>query len=239
MLKSGYDVASLARSIKAWGREFGFQNVGIADTDLSSAETHLATWLDKGWHGEMDYMARHGTRRTRPAELVPGTLRVIACRMNYAADLEDGWAALADGERAYVARYARGRDYHKVLRSRLQRLADRIADEVGDFGHRVFTDSAPVMEVELAAEGRPRLARQAHAAAHARSGVVLLSRRDLHRPSAAGGRAGSESLRQLHEMHRALPHAGDPRPVQPRRAALHLLPHDRAQGFDPGRVAAR
>lgn len=150
MLNTGYDVASLARSIKAWGREFGFQSVGIADTDLSTAETHLAAWLDRGWHGEMDYMARHGTRRTRPAELVPGTLRVIACRMNYAALLDDGWSALADGERACVARYARGRDYHKVLRGRLQRLAERITGEVGEFGHRVFTDSAPVMEVELA-----------------------------------------------------------------------------------------
>ena len=152
MLKSGYDYASLALSIKAWGREFGFQNVAIADTDLSRAETHLAAWLKRGWHGEMDYMARHGTRRTRPAELVPGTLRVIACRMNYSPSLGDGWAELADGEHAYIARYARGRDYHKVLRSRLQRLADRIADEVGEFGHRVFTDSAPVMEVELAAK---------------------------------------------------------------------------------------
>ncbi len=152
MLKSGYDIANLARSVKAWGREFGFQGVAIADTDLSNAETHLAAWLDRGWHGEMDYMARHGTRRTRPAELVPGTLRVIACRMNYAAQLDDGWANLADGQRAYVARYARGRDYHKVMRSRLQQLADRIAHEVGEFGHRVFTDSAPVMEVELAAK---------------------------------------------------------------------------------------
>ena len=152
MLKTDYDVESLALSIKAWGREFGFQNVAIADTDLSRAETHLAAWLKRGWHGEMDYMARHGTRRTRPAELVPGTLRVIACRMNYSPSLGDGWAELADGEHAYIARYARGRDYHKVLRSRLQRLADRIADEVGEFGHRVFTDSAPVMEVELAAK---------------------------------------------------------------------------------------
>jgi len=152
MLKSGYDYASLALSIKAWGREFGFQDVGIADTDLSGAEAHLAAWLERGWHGEMDYMARHGARRTRPGELVPGTLRVIACRMNYASDLGDGWDELTDGKRAYIARYARGRDYHKVLRSRLQQLADRIAGEVGEFGHRVFTDSAPVMEVELAAK---------------------------------------------------------------------------------------
>ena len=152
MLESGYDYASLALSIKAWGRELGFQAVGVADTDLSAAEAHLASWLERGWHGEMDYMARHGERRSRPGELVPGTLRVIACRMNYVAEVGEGWPEISDDGRAYIARYARGRDYHKVLRTRLQRLADRIAGEVGEFGHRVFTDSAPVMEVELASK---------------------------------------------------------------------------------------
>ena len=150
MPTADYDFASLAVSAKAWGRQLGFQGVGIADTDLSTAATHLAAWLARGWHGEMDYMARHGAARSRPADLVPGTLRVIACRMNYLPQDGDGWAELADGEHAYVARYARGRDYHKVLRSRLQKLADRIKSEVGEFGYRVFTDSAPVMEVELA-----------------------------------------------------------------------------------------
>ncbi len=152
MLESGYDYASLALSIKAWGRELGFQAVGVADTDLSAAEAHLASWLERGWHGEMDYMARHGERRSRPGELVPGTLRVIACRMNYVAETGEGWPEISDDGRAYIARYARGRDYHKVLRTRLQKLADRIAGEVGEFGHRVFTDSAPVMEVELASK---------------------------------------------------------------------------------------
>ena len=152
MLESGYDYASLALSIKAWGRELGFQAVGVADTDLSAAEAHLASWLERGWHGEMDYMARHGVRRSRPGELVPGTLRVIACRMNYVAEVGEGWPEISDDGRAYIARYARGRDYHKVLRTRLQKLADRISGEVGEFGHRVFTDSAPVMEVELASK---------------------------------------------------------------------------------------
>ncbi len=152
MLESGYDYASLALSIKAWGRELGFQAVGVADTDLSAAEAHLASWLERGWHGEMDYMARHGERRSRPGELVPGTLRVIACRMNYVAEVGEGWPEISNDGRAYIARYARGRDYHKVMRTRLQKLADRIAGEVGEFGHRVFTDSAPVMEVELASK---------------------------------------------------------------------------------------
>src|SRR3954465_920993 len=117
------DLGSLALSIKSWGREAGFQEVGIAGTDLSNAEPHLAAWLERGWHGEMDYMARHGTRRSRPAELIPGTVRVIACRMDYLTASGDGWPQLGDDQHAYVARYARGRDYHKVLRSRLQQLA--------------------------------------------------------------------------------------------------------------------
>ena len=144
-------MAALADQIKQWGAELGFQAVGIADVDLSEAGGQLAEWLGLGWHGEMDYMARHAGLRERPAELVPGTVRVISCRMDYLAD-EPGEVAeeLADGARAYVARYARGRDYHKVMRSRLQRLCDRIAAERGPFRHRAFADSAPVMEVELA-----------------------------------------------------------------------------------------
>jgi len=143
------DPAALARSIKHWGAELGFQAVGIADADLSAAEPRLLEWLAKGWHGEMEYMARHGALRARPGELRPGTLRVISCRMNYAMDVAEGLPE--EPSQAYVARYARGRDYHKVLRDRLQKLCDRIAREAGAFGYRAFTDSAPVMEVELAA----------------------------------------------------------------------------------------
>ena len=143
------DHAALAQRIKAWGAELGFQGVGIAEADLSAAEPRLLDWLSKGWHGEMEYMARHGALRARPAELRPGTLRVISCRMNYASDVAEGISE--NGSNAYIARYARGRDYHKVLRDRLQKLCERIAAEAGEFGYRVFTDSAPVMEVELAA----------------------------------------------------------------------------------------
>ena len=145
-------MAALANQIKQWGAELGFQAVGIADLDLSEAGSRLAEWLAMGWHGEMDYMAHHAGLRARPADLVPGALRVITCRMDYLADAPGSVEAeLADPSRAYVARYARGRDYHKVLRGRLQRLCDRIAAERGAFGYRVFADSAPVMEVELAA----------------------------------------------------------------------------------------
>jgi epoxyqueuosine reductase len=144
------DFAMLAATIKAWGGELGFQAVGIADVDLGPAEQRLLEWLSAGRHGELDYMARHGAKRARPAELVPGTVRVITARMDYLPEAVDSWQVVEDGERAFVSRYALGRDYHKVLRGRLQRLADRVAAEIGAFGYRVFTDSAPVMEVELA-----------------------------------------------------------------------------------------
>ncbi len=140
----------LVSRIRHWAAELGFQQVGIADCDLAEAETRLMDWLSRGWQGDMDYLSAHGTRRTRPAELVPGTLRVISARMNYfPAEAADSWDVMRDGSRAYVARYAVGRDYHKVLRGRLQKLCDCIA-AVTPFHYRVFTDSAPVMEVELA-----------------------------------------------------------------------------------------
>lgn len=143
--------AALALAIKSWGRDLGFQQVGIADTDLSAAEAHLFDWLAEDLHGEMGYMARHGTRRSRPAELLPGTRTVISVRMDYLPESREYIAqALADPAVAFVSRYALGRDYHKTLRHRLQRLVARIAEAVGPFGHRVFSDSAPVLEKPLA-----------------------------------------------------------------------------------------
>jgi len=147
------DFTHLKKRILDWGLELGFSRIGVADVDLGEAEGRLRQWLSKGFHGEMHYMQRHGPRRSRPAELVPGTLRVISVRLDYwpagAADVE---AVLRDAARAYVSRYALGRDYHKVLRGRLQKLAERIEQHVGPFHYRVFSDSAPVMEVELAAK---------------------------------------------------------------------------------------
>ena len=148
------DHAALAARIKRWGKELGFQAVGIADADLSGAAPRLERWLGMKWHGEMDYMARHAALRSRPAQLLPGTRRVISCRMNYLPAhpaQEDEWRAIESPARAYVARYARGRDYHKVMRARLKELCGKISEDIGPFGHRAFTDSAPVMEVELAA----------------------------------------------------------------------------------------
>jgi len=148
-----HDWRALADSIGAWGRELGFQSVGIADTELSREEAHLVDWLAAGRHGEMDYMARHGVTRARPASLVAGTISVISARMNYwPAAARDAREVLDEPMTGYVSRYAMGRDYHKVLRSRLAALATRIEGAIGPFGHRVFSDSAPVMEVALGAK---------------------------------------------------------------------------------------
>jgi epoxyqueuosine reductase len=150
------DLPALALAIKGWGRELGFADVGIAGIDLTAAEAGLDAWLAQGHHGEMDYMASHGSKRARPADLVPGTVRVISARMDYLpVDTPEDWrereaARLLEPGAAVVSLYARGRDYHKVLRARLQLLADRISAAIGPFGYRVFTDSAPVMELPLA-----------------------------------------------------------------------------------------
>ena len=147
-MKAG-EGAALVECIRQWATELGFAAVGVASVDLGDAENGLEAWLAGGFHGEMDYMLRHGMKRARPVELVPGTLRVISARMDYWPQAAPAECVLADGTRAYVSRYALGRDYHKVLRSRLQKLAERIAEAV-PHGYRVFTDSAPVLEVELA-----------------------------------------------------------------------------------------
>ncbi len=142
---------TLLRNIKAWGAELGFARVGVARIDLSADEAHFLEWLQQGFHGEMQYMQRHGVKRTRPAALVPGTVSCISVRMDYwPAAAADAAAVLADESVAYVSRYALGRDYHKLLRHRLQQLATRIGAAIGPFGHRVFTDSAPVLEKALA-----------------------------------------------------------------------------------------
>jgi epoxyqueuosine reductase len=152
------DLENLALSIKDWARELGFAGLAVAEATLADDGRGLQEWLDNGYHGEMDYIAAHGSKRARPAELVPGTVRVISARMDY-LPVSSGadWRTLearrlADDGAATISVYARGRDYHKILRSRLQQLAERITAAVGDFGYRVFTDSAPVMEVAFAAQ---------------------------------------------------------------------------------------
>ena len=151
------DVAALSMAqLQTWGQELGFSQIGVAGVDLHSAEAGLLAWLEAGFHGGMDYMQRHGLKRARPAELVPGTISVITARMDYLPrSTPPGWQTIEMGRlqspgTGTVALYARGRDYHKVLRSRLQTLAERLAAHLGPLGHRVFTDSAPVLEAELA-----------------------------------------------------------------------------------------
>jgi epoxyqueuosine reductase len=145
------EAVRLMPDIRRWSLELGFQHVGVSDLDLGQAEARLSKWLDEGNHGTMDYMQRHGRKRSRPAELVPGTLRIISVRMDYLPQAQDEAIQLLDHDsRAYVSRYALGRDYHKVLRRRLRDLARRIETRVGDFGYRVFVDSAPVLEKPIA-----------------------------------------------------------------------------------------
>jgi epoxyqueuosine reductase len=152
-----FDGQRLLQQLGEWARELGFSQIGVAGVDLASAEPGLLSWLAAGFHGSMGYMAAHGLKRARPAELVPGSVRVLTARMDYLPRgsgpdwVAAEWKRLAAPAQATVSVYARGRDYHKVLRQRLQQLAGRLAAAVGPLGHRVFTDSAPVLEVELAA----------------------------------------------------------------------------------------
>lgn len=141
----------LSAYVKRCAQELGLSHCAITDTALGEHETHLLNWLESGFHGTMDYMERHGVMRSRPAELLPGTVRIISVRMDYfPPDAADAWTILEDPTRAYVSRYALGRDYHKVLRKRLQSLATRLSDRYGEFGYRAFVDSAPVLEKAIA-----------------------------------------------------------------------------------------
>ncbi|RPD96266.1 tRNA epoxyqueuosine(34) reductase QueG [Candidatus Pantoea deserta] len=146
------DLHQLAQQIKQWGKDLGFQQVGITDTDLSAEEPRLQAWLDKQYHGEMEWMARHGMMRARPHELLPGTLRVISVRMNYLPAKAAFASTLKNPQLGYVSRYALGRDYHKVLRNRLKKLGDKIQEACGELNFRPFVDSAPLLERPLAAK---------------------------------------------------------------------------------------
>lgn len=139
------------KQIKQWGVELGFQQVGISNTDLQEAEQYLSRWINDGFHGKMEYMHKHGLKRSRPALLLPGTKSVISVRMEYLPESKNEMeSALQNPVNAYISRYALGRDYHKIMRKRLQKLATKIQQEIGDFGYRAFVDSAPVLEKALA-----------------------------------------------------------------------------------------
>jgi len=151
MNNTNTDFDKLAQDIREWSKELGFNEIGITNTELSEHEAHLMNWLAAGYHGEMHYMDQHGTKRSRPETLIPGTIRIISTRLNYQApEAVNEEEVLNNSQQAYISRYALGRDYHKVIRKRLQKLADKIALEVGPFGYRAFVDSAPVLEKALA-----------------------------------------------------------------------------------------
>ncbi|GJM12180.1 MAG: epoxyqueuosine reductase [Pseudohongiella sp.] len=147
---SEIDFKQIASDIKSWGMELGFQEVSITDIDLSEYEHHLAEWIERNYHGAMSYMAENHDKRCHPEQLVPGTIRVVCVRLDYSLESEDSLDSMENTGKAYVSRYARGRDYHKLIRKRLQKLARRIQDVAGPFGYRAFVDSAPVLERALA-----------------------------------------------------------------------------------------
>ncbi len=165
LFDSGFDSNFITQTIKTIGRSLGFQSIGIASIDLEEAHQRLQRWLEQGLHGEMEYMASHGSKRWTPAELVENTRSVISVSLNYWPDSDDGkdreggenggidpWQLLADNSRGYISRYALGRDYHKLMRKRLKKLAQLVEEEIGPFGYRVFVDSAPVLEKPLATQ---------------------------------------------------------------------------------------
>jgi epoxyqueuosine reductase len=227
------DWSGLAPRIRDWGRALGFDEIGIAGTDLSAEESRLVAWLAAGRHGTMDYMARHGARRARPAELVPGTLTVITARLNYLPPSTRA-SRMCSPIRQRPSSLRGGRDYHKVLRAKLQRLATRRRDETGDFGYRVFTDSAGAQwrwrELEIG------LARQAHAPPHARGRLVVLPRRDLYRP-AADRNAPAGALRHAPRIGASVRRRSlRPYELDARRC---IVPHDRARRQHSPRNCAR
>lgn len=150
MSDSTIDLTALKQSIRRWAGELGFQQARVCGADLGSAEQRYRQWLEKGYAGDMEYLWRHGSKRTRPAELVPGTRSIVSVRMDYLPADDDPWKVLRDPQLAYISRYALGRDYHKMMRNRLQQLARRIQESAGPFGYRAFVDSAPVLERPIA-----------------------------------------------------------------------------------------
>ncbi len=150
-INTALQIKKLQNDLAVWAKDLGFQGIGVSDIDLSAAEDAFLQWLQAGFHGQMHYMSRHGSKRTHPEQLVPGTLRVICVRMDYwPAPAQDAWSVIHDDQKGFISRYALGRDYHKVMRRRLVRLAERIAQVAGPMQYRVFCDSAPVLEKALA-----------------------------------------------------------------------------------------
>ena len=207
---SSKELNSLKAQMKLWAGELGFSMIGIADTDLSQAETRLIEWLADGRHGDMHYMAKHGDRRTQPAAIQPGTVRVVSVRMDYLPDsATPPTTILQDSTKGYVSRYALGRDYHRLIRRRLQKLADLMSEAVGPFRYRAFVDSGPVMEKTSCRQGWTWMVGQTHKPDRQGVGFVLFFGRTLHGPSFAVRQRTNRSLRRLQPLHDSVPNRCD------------------------------
>jgi epoxyqueuosine reductase len=204
----------LAEKIRTWAAELGFQQLGISDVELGEHPAYLERWLDAGYHGEMDYMAKHGKRRGHPDQLLPGTLRVLSLRMDYLSGDTQPLTVLEAADKAYISRYTLGRDYHKLIRKRLAQLAKRIEAEAGG-SHRAFVASAPVLERAIAEQaGLGWIAKN-----------TMLGR-NLHRPATARGPAtAGKTLRQLPGLPGRVPHRCLCRAIRTGRPTLYFLPH--------------
>ena len=233
------DLPALAQSIKDWGRELGFQQVGISGLDLAEHEQHLERWLEAGYHGEMDYMGAHGSKRSHPEELVPGTLRVVSLRMDYLPGDTEMAKRLAEPEKAYVSRYALGRDYHKLIRKRVQQLAEKIQAVIGPFGYRAFVDSAPVLEKAIAEQaGLGWIGKNTLVLNRKAGSYFFLSELFVDLPLPVDPPHTTRTLRPLHRLSGHLPDQRLRRPVCAGRPALHFLSDHRTEKCYPRRFAA-
>ncbi len=229
----------MAAQIRAWATELGFQQLGIADIELGEHEAYLQKWLDAGYHGSMDYMARHGSKRARPQELVPGTCRVISVRMDYLAADTRPLEVLAAPDKAYISRYALGRDYHKLIRKRLATLAGRIGQLAGGGQYRAFVDSAPVLERAIAERaGMGWIAKNTMLINADAGSWFFLGEIYTDLPLPADTPQATQALRHLYRLPGHLPHQCLHRPLPAGCAQMYFLPDHRAQGFDrPGPAA--
>lgn len=230
------DLRALRRELDSLAAELGFSALGVAHLELAEDEQHLLHWLQAGRHGDMHYMARHGTRRSRPAELRPGTICAISVRLDYwPAAAAPAESVLARHDLGYVSRYALARDYHKIMRNALQDLADRIEVRVGKFGYRVYVDSGPVLEKALARNaGLGWIGKHTNLIARD-AGSWFFFGRDLHRSAAADRPRRSRTLWQLRGLHARLPDRRHHRTLRTRCATLHKLSHHRTARRDPDR----
>ena len=230
----------LASQIRRWGEQLGFARVGVARIDLGPDEAHFLDWLAAGFNGEMHYLSRHGTQRYRPAELVPGTLSCVSVRLDYwPAEAAAPADVLSNGRLGYVSRYALGRDYHKMLRTRLQKLCDRIAAAVGPFGHRAFADSAPVLEKALARNaGLGWIGKHTNLIDRDAGSYFFLGEIYV-RPRPAGGHRRHRPLRKLQRLPAGVPNRRHRRALPARCQALHFLSDHRTHRLDSARVPPR